>query len=221
MGGCAVRSWVIWRCGEDDRKVLLRMLSVVFSVRLVTLPTTDALWVGVMGSSHSTRGRLKGLCGLYCSMEHGHKSLCRRRLDGRGCDKAASVSLSGFEELRSHILMRSVVVRRAMYAICSVVVVLGRGVAQPVAARARYGPVSAETHHGHVDFTTTFSRLHFHDYIFTTTFSRLHFAFAPSRQLRAAISRPCSLPSAVMARLTERRDRGPWLWMFGRPQRTD
>lgn len=39
------------------------MLSVVFSVRLVTLvtlPTTDALWVGVMGSSQSTRGRLEG-----------------------------------------------------------------------------------------------------------------------------------------------------------------
>jgi len=45
MGGCAVRSWVIWRCGEDDLEALLRMLSVVFSVRLVTLPTTDALWV--------------------------------------------------------------------------------------------------------------------------------------------------------------------------------
>jgi hypothetical protein len=76
----AVRSWVIWRCGEDDRKVLLRMLIVVFSVR----PTTDALWVGVTGSSHSTRGRLKGLCGRDRSMGHGHKSLCRRRLDGRG-----------------------------------------------------------------------------------------------------------------------------------------
>lgn len=82
MGGCAVRSWVIWRCGEDDRKVLLRMLSVVFSVRLVTLPTNDALWVGVMGSSHSTRGRLKGLCGRDRSMGHGHESLRRRRLDG-------------------------------------------------------------------------------------------------------------------------------------------
>jgi hypothetical protein len=45
MGGCAVRSWVIWRCGEDDREALLRMLSVVFSARLVTLLTTDALWV--------------------------------------------------------------------------------------------------------------------------------------------------------------------------------
>jgi hypothetical protein len=32
MGGCAVRSWVIWRCGEDDREALLRMLSVGFSV---------------------------------------------------------------------------------------------------------------------------------------------------------------------------------------------
>ena len=99
MGGCAVRSWVIWRCGEDDRKVLLRVLSVVFSIRLVTLPTTNALWVVVMGLSHSTRGRLKGLCGRHCSMGHGHESLCRRRLDGRGCDKAASVSHSGSEEL--------------------------------------------------------------------------------------------------------------------------
>src|SRR4051812_49250772 len=84
------------------RRCLLRMLSVVFSVRLVTLPTTDALWVGVMGSSHSTRGRLEGLCGRDRSMG---------RLDGCGCDKATSTSLSGFAESRSHALMRSVVVR--------------------------------------------------------------------------------------------------------------
>jgi hypothetical protein len=197
------------------------MLSVVCSVRLVTLPTTDALWVGVMVSSHSTRGRVKGLCGRDRSMEHGHKSLCRRRLDRRGCDKSASVSLSEFEELRSHALMRSEVVSRAMYAICNVVVVWGRGVAQPVAARAIW-----PRFRGNPTTVTSISRLQFHDYIFTTTPSRPHlhdyiFAFAPSRRLRAAISRPCSLPSAVMARLTERCDRGPRLWMFGRPQRTD
>jgi hypothetical protein len=108
MGGRAVHSWVIWRCGEDDREVSLRMLSVVLSVRLVTLPTTDALWVGVMGSSRSTRGRLEGLRGRDCSM--GHKSLCRRRLDERGCLVATSASLSGFATSRSHALMRSVVV---------------------------------------------------------------------------------------------------------------
>ena len=74
MGGCATLSWVIWRCGEDDREALLRTLSVVFSVRLVTLvvlPTTDTdlLWVGVMGSSQSTRGRLEGLRWRDRSME--------------------------------------------------------------------------------------------------------------------------------------------------------
>jgi hypothetical protein len=86
------------------------MLSVVFSVRLVTLTTADALWVGGTSSSHSRRGRLKRLCGSDRSMGHGHKLLCRR-LDRCGCNKATSASPSEFAELRSHALMLSVVVR--------------------------------------------------------------------------------------------------------------
>jgi hypothetical protein len=37
------------------------------------------------------------------------------------------------------------------------------------------------------------------------------------RWLRAFVSRLCSLPSASTARLSERCDRGPRSWMFGRP----
>jgi len=50
MGGRAVRSWVICRCGESDGEALLRTLSVVLLAKLVTLPTTDALWAGVTSS---------------------------------------------------------------------------------------------------------------------------------------------------------------------------
>ena len=88
----------------------------------------------------------------------------------------------------------------------------GEGLHSPSQPEPDMAPFPRKPHHGHIDFMTTFSRPNLHDYMF---------AFAPSRRLRAAISRPYSLPSAVMARLTERRDRGPRLWMFGRPQRTD
>jgi len=64
-----------------------------------------------MGSSHSMRGPLEGLCGRDRSIRRGRKSLCRRRLGGPGRDKATSASLSGFAESRSQGLMRSVVVR--------------------------------------------------------------------------------------------------------------
>jgi hypothetical protein len=73
----------------------------VCRVRLVALPTTHVLWVGVIGSSRSTRGGLEGPCAMGR----------RRRLDGRECEKAASASLLGCTESRSHALMSYVVAR--------------------------------------------------------------------------------------------------------------
>ena len=60
-----------------------------------------------------------------------------------------------------------------MYAVCNLVVVWGRGAAQPVAARATYWYRCGPRFRGNPTTVISISRLHFHNHTFTTTSSRL------------------------------------------------